>query len=176
MAKRLTAILLAASFGVAAAGIVACGGEKQGELLSEAEARGLLEDLDRVQARFDSDDCKAALGAVTQAEADADSLGPEVDNKLKQKIADGLERLRTLLDDECKTTTTKTTKTETTPTATVPTVTTPTETTETTPTTDTTETTDTTDTGTTTEPVPPPDDGTGGIEPPADGGGAEGGE
>ena len=162
-------MLLAALLGIAAAGVVACGDEKQGRLLTEAESRELIDDLDRVQARFDSGDCEAAAGAVTQAEADAGSLDPAVDDKLKERIDQGLERLRTLLDDECET---ETTTTETTTTTTVPTVTVPTETTETTPPT---ETTDTTDTGTTPEPVPPPDDGSGGVEPPAGGGGVEGG-
>ncbi len=154
---------------MAAAGVVACGDEKQGKLLTSAEAQELIDDLDRIQARFDSDDCESALGAVTQTEVDAGSLEPSVDDKLKERIDQGLERLRTLIDDECET---STTTTETTTTTTVPTVTVPTETTKTTTTT---ETTDTTDTGTTTEPVPPPDDGSGGVEPPPAGGGVEGG-
>ncbi len=165
--RKLIPVLLAGLIGVAAAGVVACGEEKRGELLSPTEAQQLIDDLDRIQARFDSDDCEGAKSALTAAEVDANSLSAKVDDTLKERINDGLKRLRSLLDDQCEAITT-TTDTTPTITETTTTTTTPTETTDTT-------TTGTTDTGTTIEPEPPPDDGSGGVEPPPAGGGVEGG-
>lgn len=160
-------MLLAGLLGTAAAGAVACGKEEQGKLLSSSESQELVQDLDRVLSRFDDGECEGAASALTQAEVDASSMSPEVDEKLRERIDDGLSRLRTLLDKECESTKTKTTDTTPTVTETTPTTTTPTETTQTTET--------TTSPDTTPEPGPPVDDGSGGVSPPPDSGGAEGG-
>lgn len=165
-------VLLAGVLGAATAGLVACGGGKQDKLLSPEEANKLIANLNKIDARFSEGDCEGAQGALASAGVSADSLSPGVNQELRNRISDGLERLRQLLSDECEVTTTTTT---------VPTVTekTPTQTQKTTKTT----TTETTTTPTETQPtetepppetVPPPDQGDttgGGVETPTDAGG-----
>jgi hypothetical protein len=119
--------------------------------------------------------CAGAQAKVREAEGVLATIPKSVDATLRSELANGMERLRTLIADQCQrpqpTTTTTTTPTVTTPTetTTTPTTTTPTETTPTETTTTPTTTTPTTTTPTTTTPTtttPTTTTGTGGTPPP----------
>lgn len=176
MVTKTIPVLLFGLLGVALAVLVSCAGSGKKDLLSAAEADGLVRSLNRVNARFDNDDCDGAASALASAQLSADSLDPAVDDMLQTRLKQGLDRLRQLLNDQCDQststdtvpTTTTTEKTETTggETATTETKTTTTETT----------TSNTETTATETAPQQPTvtDPGSGGIETPPDAGGAAG--
>ncbi len=132
----------------------------------------LLEQADRQSSQGT---CNGADAKVRQAQSVLDTLPNSVDKDVRQALADGMERLRSLISSECKRpveTQTNTTPTETTPTQTTQTETTQTETTTTPTTTTPTTTTPTTTTPTTTTPTtttPTTTTGTGGTPPPPSG-------
>jgi hypothetical protein len=138
--------------------------------------------LQRADSQASAGICGGAQAKVQEAEGVLATLPKSVDPKLRRELANGMERLRTLIANQCQrpqpsttdTTPTDTTPTDTTPTDTTPTDTTPTDTTptDTTPTdttpTDTTptDTTPTDTTPTTTGTTPTTTTGTGGTPPP----------
>jgi hypothetical protein len=138
--------------------------------------------LQQADSQGSAGTCAGAQAKVREAEGVVATLPKSVDPKLRSELANGMERLRTLIADQCQrpqpstttttptettttqTTTTPTTTTPTTPTDTTPTDTTPTQTTQTTTTPTDTTPTDTTPSTTTTTPTTTT--GTGGTPPP----------
>jgi hypothetical protein len=135
--------------------------------------------LQQADSQASAGTCTGAQAKVQEAKGVLATLPKSVDAKLRTELANGMERLRTLIADQCQrpqqstTTTTPTdttptqtttTPTDTTPTDTTPTDTTPTDTTPTDTTPTTTTPTDTTPTTTTTTPTTTT--GTGGTPPP----------
>jgi hypothetical protein len=151
--------------------------------------------LQRADSQASAGICVGAQAKVQEAEGVLATLPKSVDSKVRRELTNGMERLRTLIADQCQrpqpsttnTTPTDTTPTDTTPTDTTPTDTTPTDTTptDTTPTdttpTDTTPTVTTPTTPgttpTTTGTTPTTTTGTGGTPPPpANGASGNGGQ
>lgn len=109
--QRILVIVLALSLGIAAATLVACG-QKKGKLLTPASADALIEELDRIEARFDADDCSGAELALAGAEDNAAALPENTDQNLRDSIDESLQRLGNLLQEECAVTTATTTRTQ----------------------------------------------------------------
>jgi hypothetical protein len=112
--------------------------------------------LQKADSQASAGTCTGAQAKVQEAEGVLAALPKSVDPKLRTELANGMERLRTLIADQCQrpqqsTTTTTPTDTTTTQTTTTPTDTTPTTTT----------TTPTTTTGTGGTPPPPANGATG---------------
>jgi hypothetical protein len=135
--------------------------------------------LQQADSQGSAGTCAGAQAKVREAEGVLATLPKSVDATIRRELANGMERLRTLIADQCQrpqpstTTTTPTetttTQTTTTPTTTTPTDTTPTDTTPTQTTQTTTTPTDTTPTDTTpstTTTTPTTTTGTGGTPPP----------
>jgi hypothetical protein len=122
--------------------------------------------------------CSGADAKVRQAQSVLDSVPRSVDADVRKGLADGMDRMRSLISSRCQRpqkTQTDTTPTETTPTVTTPTETTQTQTTQTETTTTPTTTTPTTTTPTTTTPTtttPTTTTGNGGTPPGQTGTGA----
>jgi hypothetical protein len=135
---RLLPYLLAFALGVgAAAGLAACGGSTSKALIPSADAGPLKDDFDNVASAVADGDCPGADKALAQAQADLDQLPARVSKRLRNRIQQGIARLRTQASQECQDnqTDTETVPTETVPTETVapPTTTTPPPTTTTPP-------------------------------------------
>jgi hypothetical protein len=119
--------------------------------------------------------CQGADAKVRQAQSVLDSLPRSVNTDVRQGLADGFARLRSLIAQQC--TRPQNTQTQTTPTETTPTITTQTETTQTQTATTPSTTTPTTTTPTTTTPstttptttTPTTTTGNGGTPPPSNG-------
>jgi hypothetical protein len=151
--------LVALLCGFLAAVAIGCGGD-DANLIPSQRAADLTGQLDAIKSAVDDGQCDGLSAKVARFKADAASLPPNVDKRLRSRINDGAASLQQHAVDDCQATaeaqtptqttdtTTDTTPTETTPTETTPTETTPTTTTPTTPT----ETTPTTTTPTTTTP------------------------
>jgi hypothetical protein len=156
---RLLPFLLAFALGLGAAGLAACGGGSSKALIPAADAGPLKDDFDNVSSAVADGDCPGAEKALAQAQSDLDQLPARVSRRLRNRIQQGLARLRQQAAQECQDnqTQTETVTTETTPTETTPTETTPP------PTTTVPSTTPTTPPPTT--PTTPPDNG-GGITAP----------
>jgi cell division septation protein DedD len=159
--RRLVAGCLAATaFGVAAAGLVACG--NQNGLLAANSGSSLEDRLAAVSDAVSSGDCNRAVNASADFQQQVVNLPKSVDPRLRDRLAEGGRTLAARATTACKgqtdtvTTETQTTETVTTPTVTTQTQTTPTQTqTATTPTqTTTTPSTPTTPPTTTPTPVP----------------------
>jgi hypothetical protein len=174
MRMRALSLLLAAVLGAGAGPLAGCGGDRDA-LLPASRADALKAALDDVEQAVQGGDCEAAERAVTRARSELVEMPQSVDDRLVDRLREGVDRLDTLAPQECEqqaqetapeppaatTTTPETTATETAPTETTETA--PTEPPDTAP----------TETGpsptTTTEEAPAPGEGTGGA-----GAGAEG--
>jgi hypothetical protein len=163
---------------VAALALTGCGGSKHKKTVPRADAQALITELDQVSDNFDSKACSGASFKIDDLRNKASALPSSVDATVKQNIVDGIDRLGTLVQQDCRRTPTNT---ETTPTETT---TTPTETettptkTETTPTKTETTPTETNTTPTTTTPggATVPGNGTGGTSTGASDGKKKGGK
>jgi hypothetical protein len=140
------------------AAAVGCGGDDS-NLIPSGRASDLTGQLDAIKTAVDDGQCEGLSAKVAKFKADAASLPPNVDRRLRSRINDGAGALQDHAVDDCQAaadaktqTQTTDTTTDTTPTETVPTETVPTTTTPTTTTTTPTETTPTTTTPTTTTP------------------------
>jgi hypothetical protein len=157
MSMRAPLILvLALVLGVACAGLVACGGKGNPHLLSAARADRIDSALSDLQSAVDGQDCAEARQAARRLETQVTSLPSDTDPRLRDRLQEGSDNLRTRAVEECRKTDTTTTETTPTVTETTPTETTPTETTTTETTTTTTPTTTTPTTTTPTTTTPPP--------------------
>lgn len=160
--------------------VAGCGSdEEEGEPIPAGDAQALLTQLDQTEQLVEDGTCRGARFQVTgnrQLEDKVAALPDDVNADVRQALADGLDRLADLIDDECgqeEEPETDTTETETQPEETEPEETEPEET-ETEP-----EETETEPPPTETEPPPtetipeppvvPPDEG-GGVTPPGDSG------
>lgn len=160
--------------------VAGCGSdEEEGEPIPAAQADALVTQLDQTEQLVEDGTCRGARFQVTgngQLEDKVAALPDDVNADVRQALADGLDRLADLIDDECgqeEEPETDTTETETQPEETEPEETEPEET-ETEP-----EETETEPPPTETEPPPtetipepplvPPDEG-GGVTPPGDSG------
>jgi hypothetical protein len=167
--RKVAAILLALSLGVASAFLVACG--DRNKLLPQSDASAINAKLDSVASAVAARDCTTALDAVNAAERQAQSLPGKVDPKLQATLQANLEHVASRAQAACtQSTTTKSTQS----TATTPT-------TASTETTQSTETTTTETTTTNTKPQPPPptqttDTGQSGGVGPGSGGNGSGGQ
>jgi cell division protein FtsN len=150
---RVAPYVLAALLGVATSLLVACGGTNQ-HLIPVASADRLQSDFDRVAQAVAAGRCADASAAVQTAQSDFARLPTSLDQRLRRRLADGVDNLATRAPIQCSQQQTQT-QTQPTTTETTPTTTTTTTTTQTTPTTTTTETTTTptTTTPTTTTPT-----------------------
>jgi hypothetical protein len=176
----LKLLTLALVLGFAAALAIGCGKDRS-NLIPAGDAQVLTQQLAEVKAAVDAGDCAAAERALTTARRSALSLPSSVDKRLRGRVNDGIQALAKAVPADCvaaQTVTQEAPTVSTETTVTVPTVTeppvtdtVPTDTgtgTTTAPTDTTTLPTDTTapQTGgtdpTATEPVVPPDTGTGG--------------
>jgi hypothetical protein len=163
MSMRVLPFVLAALLGVAAAGLVACGGSASDrrDLIPERSADRLKSALSDVRSAVDDGNCEAAARAVTRARGVLVNLPSAVDDRLVARLRRGLDNLEEVAPRECEQQDTQTQTQETTTTTAPETTPEQTTTTETTPSEDTTTTTDTTTTETeppdttTTEPAPP---------------------
>lgn len=178
MNVRRFLLLLSCAFalGLAAAALVACGGTKDG--IPKSDASSLNQQLSDVQEFVERGECGGLNGQLRQVQEGIDNLPSDVDPALVSNLNQGLDRLRTAAVQDCNSTKTETVKTTTTPTTATTVETVPTTTTTTTPTQTQTTTTPTqtqTTAPPTTETTPPPQTDTGGVTPPSDGTGGEGG-
>jgi len=139
--RKVAAILLALSLGLASAFLVACG--DRNKLLPQSDASAINAKLDSVASAVAAHDCTTALDAVNAAERQAQSLPGKVDPKLQATLQANLEHVASRAQSAC----TQSTQTK----STVSTTTTPTQTTQSTETT-TTQTQPTTETTTTQAP------------------------
>jgi len=139
--RKVAAILLALSLGLASAFLVACG--DRNKLLPQSDASAINDKLDSVASAVAARDCTTALDAVNAAERQAQSLPGKVDPKLQATLQANLEHVASRAQTAC----TQSTQTK----STVLTTTTPTQTTQSTETT-TTQTQPTTETTTTQAP------------------------
>jgi TolA-binding protein len=176
--RRATALALAAVLALGAgATLAACGGEEEGEPIPARQARSLQRQLANIERQSNNAACAGAEDKVEALERSIDRLPDDVDADVREALADGVARLRGLVEEECERRREERRRereeqqeTETTPETSEPE-------TETSDTTDT-EPTDTTDTGppdtTDTEPTEPTDPGfttPGGNVPPGQDGG-----
>ena len=129
----LAAVLLSA----AAVAVSACG-EDRSHLLPATSADRLSSRLDEVRSAVADGDCEAAVAALARAESAARQIPGTVSRALRERINEGIDRLRVTVPVDCReaaaeeeTETTETTTTETVP-PTTPTQTTPQPTTPTT--------------------------------------------
>jgi len=143
----------------------ACGSSDDGKPIPTDQANQMIALVRLADKQSADGTCNGAQDKVRRAQAVLDDVPKSVDRKVRQGLAESLDRLNSLIQSECQrpqktqteTTPTDTTPTEptqtqtettTTPTTTTPTTTTPTTTTPTTPTTTTPTTTTPTTTGT----------------------------
>jgi hypothetical protein len=181
MSMRVMPFVLAALLGVAAAGLVACGGGgDRSDLIPQRSADRLKSALSDVRSAVDDGDCEEAAQAVSRARGVLVNLPSAVDERLVARLEQGLDNLETVAPRECEqqatqtqTQETTTAAPETTPEDTTPTDTAPEETTTTDttpPETTTTAPPETTTTAppetTTTAPAPAPGDPSGGTTTP----------
>jgi len=137
---RALQIALAATLGVAAALLVACGSSGTG-LIPAASAGPLQKDFEAVAqaAQSGNGNCLATESALGKTEQDFLALPASVDKGLRRQLSKGISNLRKVALEMCaqpsSTATTATTQTTTTPTVTTTTSTTPTPPTNTAPTT-----------------------------------------
>jgi hypothetical protein len=158
---RLIVLLLSLILGAGTALLVSCGGDEGPDTgIPQADADGMLGELQRARAALEAGDCAEVEESATQLQDAAAGLADDgVDAEVREGIDQGAARLAELANDpgQCEqTTTTEETTTEETE---------PTTTEETEPTT-TTETTATEETTTTEEEEPAPQDEDGGGQPP----------
>jgi hypothetical protein len=128
MSKRLGTLLF-----VLAAALAGCGGGGDGGSIPSADADRLVTQLDQVTERATNGSCNSARFQIGELEQKVGALPRSVDSDVRQKLNEGLDNLRNLVDDQCQereTPTTDTTDTTPTTTETTPTETQPTETTE----------------------------------------------
>jgi hypothetical protein len=101
--RRTIALALAAALAIAGVALSACSsGDDNDKLLSQQSASRLQGSLEGVQQRVDAGDCE---GAATQAAAlrqQVDGLPRRVSGKLRRALADGADRLQTLIGEDCK--------------------------------------------------------------------------
>jgi hypothetical protein len=162
--RRLLPFFVAAVLGPAAALLVSCG--DRSSLIPGDNANRLKADLENVRSALLDGKCDRAAQAAAQMSGDSLELPTTVDQRLQQRVQEGVNALQNQVPEQCvegKTTDTTDTQTETTDTATETTTTDTT--TETTPTTDTT----TTDTNPLPIPVPEPTPPTAPTPPPSTG-------
>ena len=133
--RRLPPLLLALVVGVLCAVAVACGDDGDDRsLISPSRASEIKDELDTISERVERGRCDELDPAFIRLDRAVDGLPPEADRRLRRRLADGVENLRSISRDECRdnrpetTETTETTETETVP-ETVPTETLPPETT-----------------------------------------------
>jgi hypothetical protein len=129
-AMRGTRLLtLALMLGVTVVGLASCGGGSSDKLIPPANSAALLAALDQVSSQAGDGNCDTAAAATDQVLRLIDQLPDTVDQKLKQDLIDGVNRLKRLTQDPkaCKPAQTTTTVTQT-QTTTVPTTPTQTQT------------------------------------------------
>jgi hypothetical protein len=115
-------IVLIASVAVALAG---CGSQKR--TIPTKQAQSFLQQLDKIGSQFDNSACTGAGAKVAALEAQVRRLPSSVDSTVKRNLEDGVQRLASLVSNQCqRPTPTNTVPTTTVPTATVPTTTVPT--------------------------------------------------
>ena len=91
MPRPPASLLVLTLSGVAALGLVSCGGENA-QLLPGETAREITANLDTVQQLSDEGDCLGAESAVQQVGEQIEALG-SVDAKLKRTLEEGAARL-----------------------------------------------------------------------------------
>ena len=140
MSMRVMPYVLAALLGVAAAGLVACGGGggDRSDLIPPRSADRLKSALSDVRSAVEDGNCEEAAKAVSRARGVLVNLPTAVDDRLVARLEQGLDNLETVAPRECEqqatqtqTQETTTTAPETTPEETTTTDTTPEETTTT---------------------------------------------
>ncbi len=116
--RRLPPLLLALVLGVLSAVAVACGDDGDGDrkLLSPTRAATIREELDTIAARVERGDCDKLDPAFIRLERAVEGLPRATDRRLRRRLADGVENLRTVAPDDCRGNRPRTTETtETTP-------------------------------------------------------------
>jgi hypothetical protein len=155
--------------------LAGCGSSgSSGSPIPATQAERMIALLQKADSQASAGTCEGAQAKVRETQGILATLPKSVDADLRRELANGMDRLLTLIADQCQrpqpsTTTTTPTETTTTPTTTTPTDTTPTDTTptDTTPTDTTpTDTTPTDTTPSTTTTTPTTTTGTGGTPPP----------
>ena len=145
---RLIPFVLAFVLGVGAAALTACGGAENKAMIPAQNADQLHQHLNALRDAVDSGNCTDVTRALAQAQADVQELPNGVSVRLRNRLQEGIDRLKTQAPHDCQQNTTTTDTTPTTTTA-VTTATTP-------PTVTTVPTTPTTTTPTTTTPTTTP--------------------
>jgi hypothetical protein len=102
--RRTIALALATVLTVAAAGLSACSDDNgnQRKLLSRASAAELRQSLDAVEQEVDSGDCVGAANQAAALRQQVDALPSRVAGKLRRVLADGADRLQTLVGKDCE--------------------------------------------------------------------------
>jgi hypothetical protein len=120
---RLATLIASVLLGALSAGLVACGSEDERKgLLPVRDAESLLDGLDRVDRLASQGRCDTAASAAGTLIDQAQSLGQEVNRRLREALVDSSQRLRLLLEtpEKCEARTeTLPTETQTVPTVTV---------------------------------------------------------
>jgi outer membrane biosynthesis protein TonB len=134
--RAVILVLLAAALGVSSAFLVACG--DRNDLIPRSDANAINADLDQASRLYAQEECRAAQGAVIDAQGRADELPDGVDQDLTATLKENLDAVLERIRSQCGRRTTQTQTTQTT-TQTTPTTATQETTTETEPPTTTTE-------------------------------------
>jgi hypothetical protein len=116
MRRWTTSIVLATVICVAVSLAVAgCGSQKR--TIGTKQGQSFLAQLDKIGEQFDNGSCSGAQDKVSSLENQVSGLSRSVDSEVKRNLVDGVQRLGTLVNRDCK----RATPTNTTPT-TVPSV------------------------------------------------------
>jgi hypothetical protein len=108
---RFALPVLALAAGIAVAvGLVSCGTRDEKGLLPGNNAQQIVDNLNQVEQDTANGDCEAAAAHADEVRSQIETLGNDVNAQLKQRLIDGVDRLQTLITNECV------------PTATTPTV------------------------------------------------------
>lgn len=96
---RIAAILMVAL--LASAAFAGCA-EDRSNLLPEDTVAEITADIDEVQDLVSQGECFSADIAAERARTRVESLGPEVDSKLKTNLLDGVTQLQVTVKDRCQ--------------------------------------------------------------------------
>ena len=100
--RRPIALATAAVLAVAAGGLSACGNDNgDRKLLSQASAARLRASLDTVEQDVDAGNCTGAANQAAVLRQQVDALPRRTSGKLRRALADGTDRLETLIDKDC---------------------------------------------------------------------------
>jgi hypothetical protein len=101
--RRTIAPALAAVLSVAAAALAACSdGDDRDKLLSQASAVQLRASLDAVEENVDAGNCQGAANQAATLRQQVDALPNRISRKLRRVLADGADRLETLISTDCE--------------------------------------------------------------------------